>query len=157
MDYEESYNKRMGLMVLFGEYFKAVKEDLGMKKALEYAKQQIINRAFDPPESPLTPLDVRDRLRRVNPMAGISSKVELIGNEVVSTNGKCVFYDGWIAAGLTPVEVEQLCRIRFEAYGDNPWKKLNPCIEVELRKYKKSRARAVEKRIFVREQQKILI
>ena len=138
MGYEESYNKRMGLMVLFGEYFKAVKEDLGMEKALEYANTQIIDRAFDPPESPLSPLEVRDRLRGVNPMAGISSKVELIGDEVVSTNGKCVFYDGWIAAGLSPVEVEQLCRVRFDAYGENPWKKLNPIIEVELRKYKQN-------------------
>jgi hypothetical protein len=138
MGYEESYNKRMGLMVLFGEYFKAVKEDLGMEKALEYANTQIIDRAFDPPESPYSPLEVRDRLRGLNPMAGISSKVELIGDEVVSTNGKCVFYDGWIAAGLSPVEVEQLCRVRFDAYGENPWKKMNPNIEVELRKYKQN-------------------
>ena len=66
MSYEESYNKRMGLMVLFGEYFKSVKEDLGMEKALEYAKTQIIDRAFDPPESPSTPLEVRDRRARAS-------------------------------------------------------------------------------------------
>ena len=71
-------------------------------------------------------------------MTGIDSKVDLVGDEVVASNGRCVFYDGWMAAGLTPMEVEKLCRVRFAAYGDSLWKTLNPSIEVELRKYKKS-------------------
>lgn len=138
MNYEESYKSRIGLMVHFGEFIKTVTEDQGLEKALEYARTQAMRSEREKPESPLTPREAWDRLVRVNHMTGIDSNVELIGDEVIATNGKCVFYDGWIAAGLTPVEVEKLCRVRFDAYGESLWKVLNPSIEVELRKYKES-------------------
>jgi len=138
MNYEESYKKRIGLMVHFGEFIKTVIEDQGLEKALEYARTQAMRREREKPESPYTPIEARDRLRRGNLTSGIDSNVELIGDEVIATNGRCIFYDGWIASGLTPAEVEQLCRVRFNAYGESLWKKMNPNIEVELRKYKKS-------------------
>ena len=138
MNYEESYKSRIGLMVHFGEFIKTVMEDQGLEKALEYARTQAMRREREKSESPLTPIEARDRLVRVNQMTGIDSNVELIGDEVIATNGRCVFYDGWIASGLTPAEVEKLCRVRFNAYGESLWKTMNPNIEVELRKYKKS-------------------
>ena len=138
MNYEESYKVRIGLMVHFGEFIKTVMEDQGFEKTLEYAQTQAMRREREKPETPMTPMEARDRLVRTNLTTGIDSNVELIGDEVVATNGRCIFYDGWIAAGLTPGEVERLCRVRFNAYGESLWKVMNPGIEVELRKYKKS-------------------
>ena len=93
---------------------------------------------FVAPESPITPQEARDILHKGNPNAGIKGTVEVVDNEVISSNGKCVFYDGWSAAGLKSSEIEQLCRGRFEIYIGRIWKKRNPNIEGELRKFKES-------------------
>ena len=57
-------------------------------------------------------------------------------NEVISSNGRCIYYDGWIAAGLKPYEIEKLCSARFKVYGERVWNAQNPGIEAELRQFK---------------------
>ena len=142
MSFEESYNKRVGLMAVFGGYIKAVIDDQGLEKAVEYARKSahidcdVMMKDYVAPDTYLTPLEARDRLRKGNPGSGIDGTVECIGNEVISSNGKCVYYDGWVAAGITPDEVEKLCGVRFEVYGERIWQAQNPSIEPELRQFK---------------------
>ena len=142
MSFEESYSKRLGLMTVLGGYIKAVKDDQGLEKAVEYAKTSahidcdVMMKDFIASDSILAPLEARDRLRRGNPGSGIDSEVELVSNEVIASTGKCVYYDGWSTAGLKPDEIEELCRSRFEVYGERVWRAQNPNIEVELRQFK---------------------
>jgi hypothetical protein len=35
------------------------------------------------------------------------------------------YFDGWLAASLEPEVIEQLCRDRFEIFGEMVWKKFN--------------------------------
>ena len=72
MSYEESYNKRMGLMTVLGGYIKAVIDDQGIDKAVEYATESthrdcdVIMKDFVQPETYLTISEARDRLQRSN-------------------------------------------------------------------------------------------
>jgi hypothetical protein len=142
MHFEDSYKNRMGLMTVLGGYIKAVIDDKGLKKALEYNKRSaeidctFMMKDFVTPESYITPEEVRESLQQGNQSGGIDGSVEVVGNEVISSNRKCVYYDGWIAAGLKAKEIEKLCIGRFETYGKLVWQRLNPNIETELRQFK---------------------
>jgi hypothetical protein len=142
LSYEESYNNKKGLMTIFGGYIKAVIDDQGIGKAVEYATKSThihcdeMMKNFVESETYLTPVEARDRLSKGNPSAGIDGNVELVDNEVISRNGRCVFYDGWMASGLMPDEIEKLCIARFKVYGERVWKAQNPSIDAELRQFK---------------------
>ncbi len=142
MGFKESYNQRVGLMTVLGGYIKAVIDDQGLEKAVEYAKKSahincdVMMKDYVAPDTYLSPLEARDRLRKGNPRVGIDGAVDLVGNEVISSNGRCAFYDGWSAAGLKPLEIEQICGVRFEVYGERIWQAQNPNIEPELRQFK---------------------
>ena len=144
MSFDESYSRRMGVMTGFGSYIKAVIDDQGIEKALEYSRKathiqcDVMMKDYVSSDMHLTPQEARDRLRKGNPRSGINGTVEVVDNEVISSNEKCVFYDGWSAAGLKPSEIEQICRVRFEVFSERIWKKRNPNIEGELRKFKES-------------------
>jgi hypothetical protein len=142
MSYEESYDNKMGLMTVFGGYIKAVIEDQGIDKAVEYATKSahihcdVMMKNFVESETYLSPVEARDRLSNGNPSVGIDGNVEYVDNEVISSNGRCIFYDGWLTAGLVPDEIEKLCSARFKVYGERVWRAQNPSIEAELRQFK---------------------
>ena len=41
MSYEDAYNARMGLMTVYGGLLKAIIEDQGIEKSLEYNKRSV--------------------------------------------------------------------------------------------------------------------
>ena len=118
MSFDESYSRRIGVITRFGNYIKAVIDDQGIETALEYSRKAAHSycdnhvKNFVATESPFTMQEARERLQKGNPKAGINGSVVVVGDEVRSRNGKCVFYDGWSAAGLKPSEIEQLCSAR---------------------------------------------
>jgi hypothetical protein len=89
------------------------------------------------PDEPITPQDASNILG-MHESSGMKSVIEIVGNEVRNHTTKCVFYDGWLSAGLEPDVVEMLCRDRFRIFGEKVWRLLNPGIEVELRQFKEN-------------------
>ena len=141
MNFEESHRNRMAIMSLLGAYIKAVIDDQGKDKALEYNKTAAIYEAdrvlknIEKPDEPITPKDAADILS-MHESSGMKSFIEIVGNEVRNHTTKCVYYDGWLSAELDPDVIEQLCRDRFKIFGEKTWKLLNPNIETELRQFK---------------------
>jgi hypothetical protein len=141
MNFEESYRNRMGIMPLLGAYIKAVIDDQGIEKALEYNRTAAYHDAervlknIKKPDEPITPQDAANILG-MHESSGMKSVIEVVGNEVRNHTTKCVYYDGWLSAGLEPEVIEQLCRDRFMIFGEKTWKLLNPNIAVELRQFK---------------------
>ena len=132
----------MGIMPLLGAYIKAVIDDQELEKALEYNRkaayldaERILSK-YPIPDEPITPEDAANILG-MHEESGMKSVIEIVDNEVQNNTTKCVYYDGWLSAGLEPEVIEQLCRDRFEIFGEMVWKKFNPRIEVELRQFKK--------------------
>jgi len=141
MNFEEAYRTRMGIMPVLGAYIKAVIYDQGLEKALEYNRtaanldaERILS-IYPIPDEPITPQDAASILG-MHEESGMKSVIEIVGNEVQNNTTKCVYYDGWHSAGIEPAVIEQLCRDRFEIFGEMVWKKFNPSIVAELRKFK---------------------
>ena len=141
MSFEDFFNSRMGVMTVLGGYIKAVIEDQGLEKALEYniraaeIDAELITKDLASPDKYITPQDAKTILES-HKTSGIKSTIEIVGNEVINNNRRCVYYDGWLAAGLEPEVIERLCRDRFTLGGEKVWKILNPGIETELRQFK---------------------
>jgi len=141
LNFEESYRNRMGVIPLLGAYIKAVIDDQGIEKALEYNRTaayfdaERIRNNLKEPDEPITPQIAADILG-MHESSGMKSVIEIVGNAVRNHTTKCVYYDGWLSAGLEPEVIEQLCRDRFMIFGEKVWKLLNPSIEVELRQFK---------------------
>ena len=128
-------------MPLLGAYIKAVIDDQGLDKALEYNRKaayldaERILSIYPIPDEPITPQDAA-KILGMHEESGMKSVIEIVGNEVQNHTTKCVYFDGWLAAGIEREVIEQLCRDRFEIFGEKVWKKFNPCIETELRRFK---------------------
>ena len=128
-------------MPLLGAYIKAVIDDQGLEKALEYNRAAAyydadrVLKNIQKPEEDITPQDAANILG-MHETSGMKSVIEIVDNEVQNNTTSCVYYDGWLAAGLEPEVIEQLCRDRFKIFGEKTWKYLNPGIETELRKFK---------------------
>jgi len=94
MSYEDAYNARMGLMTVYGGLLKAIIEDQGIEKSLEYNKRsveidcQAMMKDFTPPDNPLTLSDIEQSLIHGNIGGGIDGSVKIVGNEAVSSNGR---------------------------------------------------------------------
>jgi hypothetical protein len=131
----------MGIMPLLGAYIKAVIDDQGLEKALEYNRKaayydaERVLKNIQKPEENITLQDAANILG-MHETSGMKSVIKIVDNEVQNNTTRCVYYDGWLAAGLEPEVIEQLCRDRFKIFGEKTWKYLNPGIETELRKFK---------------------
>jgi hypothetical protein len=140
MSYKEAYNIRIGILPLYGAFIKEVIDNHGLDTALKYHRNAVLRdcnimmKGYDS-EKLLEPSEARDNLQQMN-SNGVDSRVELVGNEVISHNKRCPSYDGWIAGGLTPEQVELFCRTGFKVYEEKMWQVQNPNIQLELRKFK---------------------
>ena len=116
-------------------------DDQGLEKALEYNRRaayfdaERVLKKIQRPDEYITPQDAKEILG-MHESSGMKSVIELVGNEVRNNTTRCVYYDGWLAAGLEPEVIEMLCRDRFKIFGERVWKQFNPSIEAELRRFK---------------------
>jgi len=138
---EEVYEAAKNGYSAYGKFFKAVTEEIGMKKALElhgcgYADYGPI---FDEMFKTLSLDELGVSMGEMFTSLGLDTKISQTSNSVKATTQRCPEYDGYKEAGLDHETIKKLCHCTIESV-DASLQKLGANGRVSIKKYRSDSA-----------------
>lgn len=117
MTVEDAYNAAKGVYRTYGEFYKAVAEQVGVERALDLCAKpsEASGRAFAETLKDADSKEFAAEFKEYFAAMGYSTEIDECPGKVVLTAHRCPRYDGFRAAGLDHEQIESMCLRSFYA------------------------------------------